>query len=127
MAATAAEAWARTGKVKQGQRHPRLFARRPAYAGARAAPLRAHLHQLRRRQARPRPQDMVVLCKDNFQYLGRFHDAQQRRAARAVQMAQEVIQRDDNARKAILEMQGPGRRAAVQPRPAAAGAAPSGR
>lgn len=110
MAATAAEAWARTGKVKQANDILGLFSPDdPAYAGARVPLLYARIFTNfadgKRDLAR---KDMVVLCKDNFQYLGRFMMPNSGVRPELVQMAQEVIQRDDNARKAILEMQGQG-------------------
>jgi hypothetical protein len=110
MAATVAEAWARTGKVKQAHDLLGLFSPDdPAYAAARVPLLYARIFTFfadgKRDLAR---KDMVALCRENFQYLGRFMMPNSGVRPELVQMAQEVIQRDDNARKAILEMQGQG-------------------
>ena len=107
MAATVAEAWARTGKVKQAGDILSLFSPDdPAFASARVPLLYAriftHFADSKRDLAR---KDMVVMCKENFQYLGRFMMPNSGVRPELVQMAQDVIQRDDNARKSILEMQ----------------------
>jgi len=108
MAATVAEAWARTGKLKQAADILSLFSPDDsAYASARVPLLYARIFtqfaEGKRDLAR---KDMVAMCKENFQYLGRFMMPNSGVRPEIVQMAQDVIQRDDNARKAILEMQG---------------------
>jgi hypothetical protein len=108
MAATVAEAWARTGKVKQAGDILSLFSPDDAaYASARVPLLYARIFtnfaDSKRDLAR---KDMVAMCKENFQYLGRFMMPNSGVRPELVQMAQDVIQRDDNARKSILEMQG---------------------
>jgi hypothetical protein len=107
MAATVAEAWARTGNAKKAADIIGLFSPDdPAYASARVPLLYARIFtnfaESKRDLAR---KDMVAMCKENFQYLGRFMMPNSGVRPELVQMAQEVIQRDDNARKAILEMQ----------------------
>ncbi len=108
MAATVAEAWARTEKLKEARDILATFSPdEKAYENARVPLLFARIFanwaESKRDLVR---KDMVVLCRENFQYLARFMmpDSGVRPEMRA--MAEEVLRNDPNARKGILEMQG---------------------
>lgn len=108
MAATVAEAWARSGKVKEAfdllgtfppddksyekARVPLLFAR-----------IFANFAESKRDLVR---KDMVALCKENFQYLGRFMMPNSGLRPELQALATEVVRNDPAARKAITEMEG---------------------
>ncbi len=108
MAATVAEAWARTGKVKEARDILSTFAPDdPAYANARIPLLFARIFanwaESKRDLVR---KDMAAMCKENFQYLGRFVMPGSGVRPEMTAMAQEVLRNDPDARKAILEQQG---------------------
>jgi hypothetical protein len=108
MAATVAEAWARTGKVKEAQDILGLFSPDDAtYGNARVPLLYARIFASfadgKRDTAR---KDMVTMCKENFLYLGRFMMPNSGVRPELSQMAQEVIRANPDARKAILEAEG---------------------
>ncbi len=108
MAATVAEAWARTGKVKEARDILSTFSPDDAaYANARVPLLYARIFanwaESKRDSVR---KDMAAMCKENFQYLGRFMMPGSGVRPEMQQIAQEVLRNDPDARKAILEMEG---------------------
>ncbi len=108
MAATVAEAWARTGKVKEARDLLSTFAPDDAaYANARVPLLYARIFANWAENKRDLVRkDMASMCKENFQYLGRFMMPNSGIRPEMQNLAQEVLRNDPDARKAILEQQG---------------------
>ncbi len=109
MAAAVAEAWARTGKVKEARDLIEMFSPDDAtYASARVPLLFARIFanwaDSKRDLVR---KDMIAMCKENFQYLGRFVMPNSGVRPEMQALAQEVLRNDPTARKAIMEAQAP--------------------
>jgi hypothetical protein len=108
MAATVAEAWARTERLKDARDLLDTFSPDDKSHGQARIPLLyarifANSAESKRDLVR---KDMLTLCRENYQYLARFIIPNSGLRPELVDMATEILRNDDTARKAILEAEG---------------------
>jgi hypothetical protein len=106
MAATSAEAWARTDRVKAARDLLEMYSPEDAtYASAKVPLLFARVFaNAAERKAPLVRKDLLTLCRENPQYLARFVDPAGKVSSDLQQAAAEVLRNDPGARKMISEM-----------------------
>jgi hypothetical protein len=106
MAATMAEAWARTGREKEAMDLLGTFSPEDATYEKVKVPLlfaRIYANHAMRKNDLAR-KDMLALSKDNVNYLGRFMDKRFRPAPDLQKIAQEVAMRNPEVKKMAQQM-----------------------